>query len=91
VRPAHVQVETILAGGYPSEHKAQIQGSMWITGIREWDFVSYSPTCRSTFARLYVFTVKRDEAYIKELEAEVRASSPSEPSELLQEPGAQGA
>jgi hypothetical protein len=67
----HVQVETILSGGYPSEHKAQIQGSMWITGFEEWDFVSYSPDMPK-HRRLYVYTVKRDEDYIKQLEAEVR-------------------
>jgi hypothetical protein len=65
-----VQVETILAGGYPSEHKAQIQGSMWITGFEEWDFCSYSPDMPEHL-RTYVFTVARDEAYIKALEAEV--------------------
>jgi hypothetical protein len=66
----HVQVETILSGGYPSEHKAQIQGGMWITGFEEWDFASYSPDMPK-HRRLYVYTVKRDEAYIKQLEAEV--------------------
>ncbi len=66
-----VQVETVLAGGYPSEHKAQIQGSMWITGYEEWDFCSYSPDMPEHL-RTYIFTVKRDEEYIQELEAEVR-------------------
>lgn len=66
-----VQVETILAGGYPSEHKAQIQGSMWITDFEEWDFCSYSPDMPEHL-RTYVHTVQRDEAYTKEIEAEVR-------------------
>jgi hypothetical protein len=66
----HVQVETILSGAYPSEHKPQVQGSMWITGFEEWDFCSYSPDMPK-HRRLYVYTVKRDEAYIKTLEAEV--------------------
>lgn len=65
-----VQVETALRGTYPPEHKAQIQGSMWITGYEEWDFCSYSPDMPEHL-RTYVFTVKRDEAYIKELEREV--------------------
>lgn len=68
----HVQVETLLSGGYPSEHKAQIQGSMWITGWDDWDFCSYCPDMRDDRHRLYIYTVKRDDAYIKTLEAEVR-------------------
>lgn len=66
----HVQVETILAGEYPSDHRAQIQGGMWITGFDEWDFVSYSPTM-PTHLRTYIYTVKRDQAYIDALEVEV--------------------
>jgi hypothetical protein len=65
-----VQVETILAGGYPSEHRAQIQGSLWITGFEEWDFCSYSPDMPAHL-RTYIFTVQRDHEYIANLEAEV--------------------
>jgi hypothetical protein len=67
-----VQVETILAGGYPPEHKAQIQGSLWITGFDSWEFCSYSPDMPEHL-RTYIFTVVRDEAYIRMLESEVRA------------------
>ena len=65
-----VQVETILAGGYPPEHKAQIQGGMWITGFDTWDFCSYSPDMPAHL-RTYIFTVGRDEDYIRALAAEV--------------------
>lgn len=65
-----VQVETIMRGAYPPEHKPQVQGSMWIAEFDEWDFVSYSPTM-PPHLRIYIHTVKRDEAYIKTLEAEV--------------------
>lgn len=65
-----VQVETILAGGYPSEHKAQVQGSMWITGYEEWDFCSYCPDM-PPHRRTYIYTVTRDDTYIKALETEV--------------------
>lgn len=65
-----VQVETIDSGGYPSEHKAQIQGSLWITGYKAWDFCSYSPDMPEKL-RTYVFTVERDETYIQMLEREV--------------------
>lgn len=67
-----VQLDTILAGSYPSEHKAQIQGSMWITGYEDWDFCSYSPDM-PPHLRTYIFTVPRDEDYIANLEREVRA------------------
>jgi hypothetical protein len=66
-----VQVETILSGGYPSEHKAQVQGSLWITGRRYWDFCSYCPDMPEHL-RLYIYKVYPDEAYIKTLETEVR-------------------
>ena len=65
-----VQLDTILAGGYPSEHRAQIQGSLWITGRKYWDFVSYSPDLPGKLC-LYIFRVERDEEYISKLAAEV--------------------
>jgi hypothetical protein len=66
-----VQVETIEGGEYPSEHRAQVQGSLWITGREWWDFVSYSPDMPEHL-RLYVYRVTRDEPYIANLETEVR-------------------
>ena len=66
-----VQIETVDRGGYPSEHVAQIQGCIWVSG-REWfDFVSYSPELPDNLS-LYIFRVERDEEYIKNLELEVR-------------------
>jgi hypothetical protein len=55
-----VQLDTILSGGYPPEHKAQVQGSLWITGRKWWDFCSYSPDMPGKL-RLYIFRVERDE------------------------------
>lgn len=67
-----VQIETILSGAYPPEHKAQVQGGMWISGYEEWDFVSYSPTMPKHL-RTYIFTARRDDAFIaKEIEPEVK-------------------
>ena len=65
-----VQIETVMKGGYPSGHKAQIQGNLWITGRAWWDFVSYSPDMPDGLDT-YIFRVERDEGYIKELEREV--------------------
>lgn len=66
------QLETILSGSYPSEHRAQVQGSLWVTGRRWWDFCSYSPDMPEHL-RLYVFRVERDEGYIASLATEVIA------------------
>ena len=67
-----VQVDTILGGGYPSEHRAQVQGNLWITNRQWWDFASYSPDMPGKL-KLYIFRVRRDEDYIRKLEAEVTA------------------
>lgn len=66
-----VQIETFERGGHPPSHKAQIQGNLWITGRKWWDFVSYSPNIKLEHLRLYIFRVQRDEEYIKNLEKEV--------------------
>lgn len=65
-----VQIETILTGSYPSEHKAQIQGNLWNTGRAWWDFCSFSLDMPEHL-RTYIFRVVRDEAYILNLAAEV--------------------
>lgn len=66
-----VQLETIERGLYPPEHVAQVQGNLWITGRKWWDFVSYCPDYTNEVLRLYRFRVERDEAYIAELDAQV--------------------
>lgn len=65
-----VQIETIDGGGYPSEHKAQVQGSLWLTGLEVWDFCSYSPLMPEKH-RTYIFPVERDAKYIDMLQNEV--------------------
>lgn len=66
-----VHVET-LRNGMPPEHVAQVQGNMWITGRQYWLFVSYDPRMPEHL-RLHCERIERDEKYIAELEAEVRA------------------
>lgn len=57
--------------GMPADHRAQIQGQLWITG-RQWcDFVSYDPRLPERY-RLYVERIPRDDAYIRQLDADVR-------------------
>jgi hypothetical protein len=64
-----VHVET-LTGGMPSEHRAQVQGLLWITGREWWDFISFDPRMPEKM-RLYIERVKRDEDYIAKLVDEV--------------------
>ena len=72
-------IETLLRG-MPDEHRAQVQGQMWITG-RQWcDFVSYDPRM-PTELQLHVQRIQRDEAFIADLERRV--------SSFLQEVGTQ--
>lgn len=46
----------LLAGGLPEEHKCQVHGSMAVTGLSRWDFVSYCPGLPPLIVR-----VERDE------------------------------
>lgn len=50
----------LLAGELPTEYRAQVQGSMYVTGLSEWRFLSY---CRGLPP--LVLTIKRDEEAIK--------------------------
>lgn len=59
-----------LLDGMPEEHMAQVQGGMWITGRKWWDFQSFDPRLPAPLRR-YVQRVERDDAYIANLEAEV--------------------
>lgn len=64
----HLQLELLLSGGLPPEHKAQVQGQLWVTGRKWVDFVSYWPKLP-----LYRVRVERDEEYIKTIAAAVAA------------------
>jgi YqaJ-like viral recombinase domain len=74
-RMARLQLELLESGELPNEHKAQVQGAMWITGRSWWDFCSYAPKIRP-----FKIRVSRDERYIatlavavKEFNAELKA------------------
>jgi hypothetical protein len=63
----HLQIECLLDGVLPEEHKAQVHGLMWVAK-RQWvDFVSYWPKIP-----LFKIRIERDEAYIKRLATEVK-------------------
>lgn len=63
---AHIQVERLIADELPSEHRAQVQGSLWVAEREWWDFASYCPKLPLFVKRIY-----RDEEYIKKLAKEV--------------------
>ena len=63
-----VQIERIQRGTLPSEHVAQVQGSMLVTGRTTWNFVSYCPKLPPL-----ILTIERDEAYIAQLAKAVDA------------------
>ncbi|MFZ5713069.1 MAG: lambda exonuclease family protein [Bradyrhizobium sp.] len=63
----HIQVERLLKGDLPPEHRAQVQGVMWVAE-RQWlDFVSYCPRLP-----LLIVRVPRDEGYIATLSGAVK-------------------
>lgn len=55
--------------GMPSEHRAQVQGTLWVTGRKWWDYLSFDPRMPEGL-RLYIERIERDEDYIKTLELE---------------------
>lgn len=63
----HIQVERLLKGELPPEHRAQVQGVMWVAE-RQWlDFVSYCP-----HLPLLIVRVPRDDGYIATLAGAVK-------------------
>jgi hypothetical protein len=63
---AHIQVARLLDGGLPPEHKAQVQGGLWVCEREWWDFCSYCPKLPLLQIRVY-----RDETYIAKIAKEV--------------------
>lgn len=64
----HLLIDLILADKFPSEHVAQVQGTLWITGRQWWDLAIYWPG-----VPLFVKRAHRDEDYIAKLAQAVAA------------------
>lgn len=62
----HLQIEALEGKKLPSEHVAQVQGQLWVSGRAYCDFVSYWPRLP-----LFCIRVERDEKYIATLAQEV--------------------
>lgn len=74
----HIQIERLEKNELPPEHKAQVQGSLWVCEREWWDFVSYCP-------KLPLLTVRvtRDDGYIANLAGAVYKFN-SELAELVE-------
>jgi hypothetical protein len=62
----HIQIDRLERNRLPPEHKAQVQGNLWISDREWWDFVSYWPRLPMLCVRVY-----RDEDYIKTMSDEI--------------------
>jgi hypothetical protein len=62
----HLLIDLILKEEFPAVHKAQVQGTLWITGREWWDLTVYWPGMPRFVKRAY-----RDEAYIAQLSSEI--------------------
>lgn len=62
----HIQIDRLERDRLPPEHKAQVQGNLWISEREWWDFVSYWPRLPMLCVRVY-----RDEEYIKTMSDEI--------------------
>ncbi len=60
------QVKYLLTNTLPSEYLSQIQFSLYITGFKFWDFLSYVPGMKPLIIR-----VERDENFLTSLEFEL--------------------
>jgi hypothetical protein len=62
----HIQIDRLLAGKLPPEHRAQVQGNIWVAERDWWEFVSYWPRLPQLTVR-----VPRDDEYIRNMAGEV--------------------
>jgi len=62
----HLLIECHERDDLPPEHRAQVQGSLWITERKWWEFVAYWPSLP-----IFIVRVERDEDYIDNLAQEV--------------------
>lgn len=54
-----------------SDFMDQVQGGMWITGRSEWHFALYCPDLASIGKELFLRIVKRDDAFIDKMRADL--------------------
>jgi hypothetical protein len=54
-----------------SEWIDQVQGGMWITGRKWWDFVIYCPALSGVNRELTIWHIERDEQFIEKLDSDL--------------------
>jgi len=64
-------IQTLRTGKVPDMYMAQIQGGMWITDRKWWDYVSFDPRLPDN-ANLFIIRVNRDDIYIGSLETKIK-------------------
>lgn len=62
----HIQIDRLERNRLPPEHKAQVQGNLWLSERDWWDFCSYWPRLPMLTVRVY-----RDEEFIKTMSDEI--------------------
>ena len=61
--PTHYRI--ILADKMPTAHIPQVQGNIWVSGRKWWDFISYDPWGR--YRPFYRKRIERDDNYINNI------------------------
>lgn len=64
-------IETLTKNRIPEQYIEQIDGAMWVTGRKWWDFVSYDPRLPEDL-QLVIIRRHRDEDAIKDLEENIK-------------------
>ena len=80
----HVQIERLENNELPAEHRAQVQGNIWLAERDWWDFASYCPRLP-----LFVTRVRPDDGYIATLAGAVKSFN-EELAELVERMRAYG-
>lgn len=55
-------IETIIENDIPTKYIIQVQSAMWVTGYKEWDFISYCPEFTQP---IFIKTIKRNEKLMR--------------------------
>lgn len=63
----HLLIPILESGEFPSEHRAQVQGSLWVTGRKYWECVAFFPGMPPFKVR-----AEREDRYIAELAVAVK-------------------
>lgn len=65
------RIRSIIVDNDTDEFKDQVQGCMWLTGRKWWDFCLYCPALKEAGKELIIIKMVRDEEYITEMETDL--------------------